>query len=168
MAGKEMEGNEEQRRAAAREARREGSTPSAEKVTTGASKQPSHLSRHVPHEEKVARRHEGKQQWQAEWEAAARQRHHGDAEPEVSPFAGRGRPGYTEAHEQVFAAVAAAQAANGGDAVDLDEVARGSGFPPDQTRALLHDLAEVDHLVTILQGTGTPDLGNRFEVKLRL
>ena len=165
MAGKEVEGNEEQRRAAAREARREGSTPSAEKVTTGASKQPSHLSRHVPHEEKAARRHEGKQQWRAEWEAAAKPGHRGDAEPQVSPFAGRGRPGYTEAHEQVFAALTAAQAANGGDAVYLDEVARGSGFPADQTRALLHDLAEVDHLVTILQGTDTPDLGERFEVK---
>jgi hypothetical protein len=168
MAGKEVEGNEEQRRAAAREARREGSTPSAEKVTTGASKQPSHLSRHVPHEEKVARRHEGKQQWQAAWEAAAKLRHRGDAEPQVSPFAGRGRPGYTEAHEQVFAALTAAQVANGGDAVYLDEVARGSGFPADQTRALLHDLAEVDRLVTILQGTDTPDLGERFEVKPRL
>jgi hypothetical protein len=168
MAGKEAEGNEEQRRAAAREARREGSTPSAEKVTTGASKQPSHLSRHVPHEEKVARQHEGKQQWQAAHAEAAELRHHGDAEPQVSPFAGRGRPGYTEAHEQVFAAVAAAQAANGGDAVYLDEVARGSGFTADQTRALLHDLAEVDHLVTILQGTDSPDLGERFEVKPRL
>jgi hypothetical protein len=170
MAGKEVEGNEEQRRAAAREARREGSTPSAEKVTTGASKQPSHLSRHVPHEEKVARRHEGKQQWQAEWEAAARQRRRGEAgaEPQVSPFAGRGRPGYTEAHEQVFAALTAAQAANGGDAVDLDEVARGSGLPPDQARALLHDLAEVDHLVTILQPTDTPDRRERFEEKPRL
>jgi hypothetical protein len=168
MAGKEVEGNEEQRRAAAREARREGSTPSAEKVTTGASKQPSHLSRHVPHEEKAARRHEGKQQWQAEWEEAAKLGHRGDAEPQVSPFAGRGRPGYTEAHEQVFAALSAAQAANGGDAVYLDEVAHGSGLPADQTRALLHDLAEVDHLVTILQGTDTPDLGERFEVKPRL
>jgi hypothetical protein len=168
MAGKEVEGNEEQRRAAAREARREGSTPSAEKVTTGASKQPSHLSRHVPHEEKVARRHEGKQQWAAAWEAAARQRPHGDAEPQVSPYAGRGRPGYTEAHEQVFAALTAAQAANGGDAVYLDEVARGSGLPPDQTRTLLHDLAEVDRLVTILPGTGTPDPRERFEEKPRL
>jgi hypothetical protein len=168
MAGKEVEGNEEQRRAAAREARREGLAPSAEKVTTGASKQPSHLSRHVPHEEKVARRHEGKQQWLAAWEAAGRQQHHGDAEPRVSPYAGRGRPGYTEAHEQVFGALAAAQAANGGDAVYLDEVASGSGLPPDQTRALLHDLAEVDHLVTILQGTGPRDLGDRFELKPRL
>lgn len=168
MAGKEVEGNEEQRRAAAREARREGSTPSAEKVTTGASKQPSHLSRHVPHEKKAARRHEGKQQWQAEWEAAAKPGHRGDAEPQVSPYAGRGRPGYTEAHEQVFAALTTAQTANGGDAVYLDEVASGSGFPADQTRALLHDLAEVDHLVTILQGTDTPDLGERFEVKPRL
>jgi hypothetical protein len=83
-------------------------------------------------------------------------------------YPGRGRPGYTEAHEQVFGALAAAQAANGGDAVYLDEVARGSGFPADQTRALLHDLAEVDHLVTILQGTGTPDLRDRFELKPRL
>jgi hypothetical protein len=168
MAGKEMEGNEEQRRAAAREARREGSAPSAEKVTTGASKQPSHLSRHVPHEEKVARRHEGKQQWQATWEAAAKQQRRGDAGPQVSPFAGRGRPGYTQEHEQVFAALNAAQAAHGGDAVSLDEVADGSGFPADETRALLHDLAEVDHLVTILQGTGAPGRGERFEVKPRL
>src|SRR5215470_16789527 len=103
MAGKEVEGNEEQRRAAAREARREGSTPSAERVTTGASKQPSHLSRHAPHEEKVARRHEGKQQWEAAREADAERRRRGDAGPQVSPFAGPGRPGYTEAHEQVFA-----------------------------------------------------------------
>src|SRR5215471_17067827 len=108
MAGKEMEGNEEQRRAAGRGARRGGPAPRAEEGETGAAKQPSHLSRHVPHEEKVARRHEGKQQWQAEWEAAARQRHRGEAEPQVSPFAGRGRPGYTEAHEQVFAALTAA------------------------------------------------------------
>jgi len=68
----------------------------------------------------------------------------------------------------VFAALIAAQAAHGGDAVDLDEVADGAGFPPDQAGALLHDLAEVGHLVTILQGTDTPDLGERFEVKPRL
>ena len=68
----------------------------------------------------------------------------------------------------MFAALAAAQAANSGDAVYLDEVAHDSGLPADQTRALLHDLAEVDHLVTILQGTDMPDLGERFEIKPRL
>jgi len=47
-------------------------------------------------------------------------------------------------------------------------VARGSGFPPDQARALLHDLAEVDRLVTILQDTDAPGLGERFELKPRL
>jgi len=36
------------------------------------------------------------------------------------------------------------------------------------TRALLHDLAAVHRLVTILQGTDNPDLGPRFEVKPRL
>jgi len=102
--------------------------------------------------------------WAVAWLCPRR----GDAGPQVSPFAGRGRPGYTEAHEQVFASLTAAQAANGGDAVYLDEVARGSGFAADQTRALLHDPAEVDHLVTILQGTDTPGLGERFEVKPRL
>ena len=64
MVGKKVEGNEDQRRAAAREARREGTTPSALKETTGASKQPGHHGRHEPHEEKVASIHQGKQSWE--------------------------------------------------------------------------------------------------------
>jgi hypothetical protein len=59
-----VEGNEDQRRAAARQARREGEAPSAQKETTGASKQCSHRPRHESHEEKAAAIHQGKQGWQ--------------------------------------------------------------------------------------------------------
>src|SRR5690349_3261845 len=64
MVRKKVEGNEDQRRAAARQARREGKAPSAQKETTGASKQRSHRPRHESHEEKVAAIHQGKQGWQ--------------------------------------------------------------------------------------------------------
>ncbi|WP_018656334.1 hypothetical protein [Actinomadura flavalba] len=64
MGGKKMEGDENQRRKKAREARRAGSTPSAENVTTGASKQPHSAPEHDPHHhaERLANIHRGKQQ----------------------------------------------------------------------------------------------------------
>lgn len=61
MVRKKMEGNEQQRRAAAHRARREGDSPSARKQTLGASKQRAHQPRHEPHEEKMAALHQGKQ-----------------------------------------------------------------------------------------------------------
>ncbi|MEU8804531.1 hypothetical protein [Spirillospora sp. NPDC048819] len=78
MPGKRMEGNEEQRRAKAREARSAGSTPSAEHVTTGASKQPHTRPEHEPHHhaERLENIHKGKQQ---------------DSSPEPKP--GYGVPG---------------------------------------------------------------------------
>ncbi len=63
MVRKKVEGNEQQRREAAREAHRVGQAPSAQKVTTGASKQRTHLPRDFPHEGKAASVHQGKQQW---------------------------------------------------------------------------------------------------------
>ena len=75
--------------------------------------------------------------------------------------------GYDE-HARVLSALTDAQQAHDGEAVYLDEVARCSGLPREMTRALLHDLAAVHRLVTILQGTDNPDLGPRFEVKPRL
>jgi hypothetical protein len=75
---------------------------------------------------------------------------------------------YTPEHEQVFAALTDAQRAHDGEAVYLDEIARRSGQDRERTRTLLHDLTEVHHLVTQLDQTGSPDLGPRFEVKLRL
>ena len=166
MVRKKVEGNEEQRRAAARRARREGETPSARKETTGASKQRSHLPRHESHETKVAAVHQGKQEWQAPREAGADLRDPAAREPERS-FAGRESAGYTAAHERVFSALTDAQRAHGGEGVYLDEVARASGLDRERTRVLLHDLTAVHRLVTELQRTDAPDMGPRFEVKPR-
>ena len=62
MAGQErhMEGNEEQRRKAAREARERGNLPSEESATLGASKQRSESDRGDTHQEKLDERTEGK------------------------------------------------------------------------------------------------------------
>lgn len=64
MSGKKMEGNDEQRRAKARAARAAGSTPSAERVTTGASKQAHTRPKQEPHHhtERLEDIHKGKQQ----------------------------------------------------------------------------------------------------------
>ncbi|GAA2608464.1 hypothetical protein SMC26_29015 [Actinomadura fulvescens] len=156
MVRKKVEGNEEQRRAAAREARRAGEAPSARKVTTGASKQKGHLSGggSPTHEQRLNAIHQGKQQHQPGPADAP-----GDTEPAVT-YSGRGRPGYTEKHERVFQAVA--QAADG---ITLDTAAREAGLPKDETRTLLHDLMEVHGLVTELQGVDAPDLGPRYELR---
>ena len=167
MVGKKVEGNEDQRRAAARQARRAGKAPSAQKVTTGASKQRSHHPRHEPHEEKEAALHQGKQEWQAAREAEASLRDPAVAEPALT-FAGRGRPDYGQAHERVFQALTEAQREHGGEAVYLEEIADASGLSREETRVLLHDLVTVHRLVTELEGTDTPDLGPRFEEKPRL
>jgi hypothetical protein len=162
MVGKKVEGNEEQRRAAAREARREGTTPSAMKETTGASKQRTHRGRHEPHEEKIASVHQGKQGWE---ETVPRPERTDDTQP---PEFGPGNPDYTEDHAKVFTALTLAQEERGGEAVYVDEIADRAGLPEEQTRVLLHDLITVQRLVTELQGSDNPDLGPRFEVKPRL
>ena len=164
MVRKKVEGNEDQRRAAARQARREGEAPSAQKETTGASKQRSHRPRHESHEEKVAAIHQGKQGWQKDTEAGTSQQAAGYEQDKRFTS----HHDYTDEHARVLSALTDAQQAHDGEAVYLDEVARCSGLPREMTRALLHDLAAVHRLVTILQGTDNPDLGPRFEVKPRL
>ena len=57
---KQMEGNNEQRRAAAREARRTGSTASEHRETLGASKQRKKMPKRAPHQERVETAREGK------------------------------------------------------------------------------------------------------------
>lgn len=169
MVRKKVEGNEQQRRAAARRARRKGEAPSEEKVTTGASKQRSHRSRHESHEDKIAAVHAGKQDRQAIRAAETSPQGAGEgAEEPVQSFTGRGNPGYTEAHERVFRALTQAQHAHGGEAVYLEEIARGSGLSRQEARVLLHDLVNVHRLVTELDLSDTPDLGPRFEEKPRL
>ncbi|MFC4906681.1 hypothetical protein [Actinomadura gamaensis] len=166
MVRKKVEGNEQQRRAAAREAHRAGEAPSARKQTTGASKQRSHLTgrNSLTHEEKVTSPHRGKQQWEAGQADGTRPA----APEETRTFHGRGRPGYSERHERVFQAVADAEAEHDGQGVDLDETARRVGLPKDETRTLLHDLMTVHGLVTELAGADDPDLGPRYEVKPRM
>jgi hypothetical protein len=58
--GKQMEGDNRQRRKNARAARLRGKLPSALRQTTGASKQREHEERDEDHALKVARRRQGK------------------------------------------------------------------------------------------------------------
>lgn len=169
MAGKKMEGNEEQRRAAARDAAAAGEAPSARNETLGASKQRTHM-RHggsVRHEDRIAAKHRGKQQWRPGDLAEQPIKDPAAAGPERT-FVDGERHDYTPEHERVFQAVSEAQAAHDGDAVLLDEIARRAEMPPDETRALLHDLTRVHRLVTELAGVDTPDMGPRWEAKPRL
>lgn len=66
MAGQErhMEGNADQKRQAAREAREQGKQPSEVGATTGASKQRERAPNNASHQERMELEHEGKQQQQ--------------------------------------------------------------------------------------------------------
>lgn len=61
MSGKQMEGNNEQRRAHAKEAREAGKEPSEIGATTGASQQPTEADNSMSHQEKLDLKREGKQ-----------------------------------------------------------------------------------------------------------
>ena len=60
MSGKKMEGNEQAKRKASREAHAHGKAPSEVGATTGASKQREHLGNQADHAEKITTRHQGK------------------------------------------------------------------------------------------------------------
>ena len=62
MAGqnRNMEGSPEQKRAAAREAKKHGKLPSEMSATTGASKQRKKAPNNATHQEKMELKHEGK------------------------------------------------------------------------------------------------------------
>jgi hypothetical protein len=59
--GKQMEGDNKQRRAAAREAREHGKKPSEVGATTGASKQQAKADTEATHQERIDQKREGKQ-----------------------------------------------------------------------------------------------------------
>ncbi|MFR9724499.1 hypothetical protein ACL02R_14215 [Streptomyces sp. MS19] len=149
--GKKVEGNEEQRRMAAREAERSGERPSEWKATTGASKQRgSGIGR-------------GKQR-----EMAAEIAEDREAPPQPPPgrtFSGREHGEYGADHARVYGALGEAERRHGGEAVFATEVARTAGLPDERTRLALHDLVTVHRLVTELQGTDRPDMGPRYETK---
>ncbi|GCD35008.1 hypothetical protein OEIGOIKO_02749 [Streptomyces chrestomyceticus JCM 4735] len=160
MVRKKVEGDEDQRRAAAREARAAGEAPSARQVTTGASKQRTHEPEKAAHEERIAARHRGKQGEPHEPAPPPPER----AAP--LPSYGDGR-GYTSAHEETLRALTEAQAEHGGDGVYLQDIARRSGREPEETRVLVHDLVAKFRVASELQGVEDPDLGQRYEVKPR-
>jgi hypothetical protein len=60
MGGKQMEGNNEQRRQAAKEARDEGKRPSEVGATLGASKQRTEADENMTHQQKLDLKREGK------------------------------------------------------------------------------------------------------------
>ena len=62
MGGKQMEGDENQRRKAAAEAREEGKQPSEVGATTGSSKQRTKAEDDMSHQQKVDLKREGKQE----------------------------------------------------------------------------------------------------------
>ncbi|GAA2399959.1 hypothetical protein GCM10010420_28220 [Streptomyces glaucosporus] len=161
---RKMEGDEDQKRAAAREAERAGEQPSAHGETTGASKQRTHLTGRssITHEEKLETRHQGKQ--------GSRSPEGGGARPAGDTgrtFTGRGAPPYGEEHEKVFRALTAEEEKNPDGAVHLQDVSRAAGLPEERTRVLLHDLVTVHRLATEVQEGGSPDLGPRYETKPR-
>lgn len=160
MARKKMEGDEEQRRGAARDARAAGAAPSQEQVTIGASKQPSEPPVGSPsHEEKLAGEHRGKQQWRDN--LADVEVEDTTAEDPTTSYSGRGKPEFTEHHESVYRAVVTAMERNASDAAFVGEVAHDADLPADDVRALLHDLTSVHHVVSVVEGDG-PDLGPRY------
>lgn len=60
MSGKKMEGNEEQKRQAARDAREEGKSASEVGATTGGSKQRTEAKGSMSHQERLDLKREGK------------------------------------------------------------------------------------------------------------
>ena len=60
MGGKKMEGSEEQKRQAARDARAEGKSASEVGASTGASQQPTDSERSQSHQERLDLKREGK------------------------------------------------------------------------------------------------------------
>ncbi|MFD5319099.1 hypothetical protein [Streptomyces sp. NPDC127098] len=156
---KKMEGNEVQRRRAARDAQRAGDLPSARKSTTGASKQ-----RGTPHADKeTPLPHRGKQRELAEERAEQRRTSQAPLPPPGRTFTGRGHPGYGPDHARVFEALTEAERRHGGEGVYAPEIARTADLPVERTRGVLHDLAVTHHLVTELKGADRPDLGTRYE-----
>lgn len=164
MVNKKVEGDEQQRRARGRQARKSGSTPSAELVTTGASKQSHRTDHKDPHQERLAATTRGKQQspgpqpagrWMPdpseEWSRRG-------GPPSVT--GGQGRTiDLSEEQGQVYRAVADLEAR--GEPVYLNRVADAVGRPVVETRRILGDLLD-DNLVQEVDVPDQPDFGSQY------
>ena len=145
---KNVAGDADARRNAARKAHRDGLSPSEAGATTGASKQIKHLTHQ-----------DGRHPDQGS------EREH-DSSGQRS-FTDREVTEYGPEHERVFSALTEAESSNGGDGAYLDQVSAAAQLPADETRLVLHDLVSVHKLVTELDAADD-DLGPRFTTKARL
>ena len=174
--GKQMEGDNRQRRRRAKDARDEGRAPSAEGVTTGASVQERHLSNDADHEEKMAGPGWGKQQSErvapdprpgsvanAEGATSPAPAAAGPARPEV----GR-EPGLLDEEEQrVFEAVIRRELHQGASL--LPELAEEVDLSRPETEAVLRRLVDHHDVVQQLPGeTDGEDFGPRYRAKTRV
>jgi hypothetical protein len=164
MTSKNMEGDENQRRTRARQARDSGSTPSAELVTRGASKQRNKTGQKEPHQDRLAAETRGKQK-SPEPEAPRT--------PAPSPFdqwsrqqtghkptAGRrGTINLSPEQDEVYAAVAELEAS--GEPVYLSRIAAATHRPELETRRIVGDLLDAN-LIQEVAAPDQPDLGLRY------
>ena len=174
--GKQMEGDNRQRRQRAKDVRDEGWTPSAEGVTTGASVQERHLSNDADHEEKMAGPGWGKQQPERvapDPRPGSVSNREGATSP-TPPPTGRARPevsrepGLLDDEEQrVFEAVVRRELAQGASV--LPELARDVDLSRPETEAVLRRLVDHHDVVQQLPGeTDGEDFGPRYRAKTRV
>ena len=172
---KQMEGDNEQRRAKAKEARDEGRLPSEDGVTTGASNQRRTLPNRADYEERLAGSGWGKQQP----DRVARQPRPGSRSPET---AATGAPGDTDGFpprtgeitgveageltsedEKVFEAIARLEGER--DAPTMADIAESAGLPIDETEPALQRL--IGRHDVVREVPADDGLGNRYAVKAR-
>lgn len=171
--GKQMEGDNEQRRARAADAREEGRRPSEDGVTTGASGQQRSLGNQADHAEKMAGPGWGKQQP----DRAAPDPRPGSIptpgpvqnDPDTMPPRGtspRAEPGnLSEEDQRVFSTLARLES-EGDPAPTATAIAREAGLSTEDAIPVLQRLMD-DHDV-VQELPAEPELGRRYRVKTRV
>jgi hypothetical protein len=174
--GKQMEGDNRQRRERAKDAREQGSAPSAEGVTTGASVQQRHLAGNTDHEEKMAGPGWGKQQPERvapdprPGSVPNRAGATNPSSPAPAPAGQkpeRGKGDLSQDEQRVFEALVRRELAQGASLVP--ELAGDVGLSEPETEAVLHGL--VDHHDVVQQLPDEPDgedFGPRYRAKTRV
>ena len=171
--GKQMEGDNEQRRARAAGAREEGRTASEDGVTTGASGQERSLGNQADHAERIAGPGWGKQQP----DRVSPDPRPGSIptpgppqnEPDVMPSRGttpRAETGdLSDDDQRVFATLARLES-EAGDAPTATAIAREAGLSTEEAIPVLQRLMD-DHDV-VQELPAEPELGRRYRVKTRV
>lgn len=174
--GKQMEGDNRQRRERAKDARDEGEVPSAEGVTTGASGQRRHLGGNAEHDERLAGPGWGKQQPERvapdPRPGSVPNRENATGAPPPASAPARPQPDrppgqLSEEEQRVFEAVVRRELDQGASL--LADVAQDVGLSRPDTEAVLRRL--VDHHDVVQQLPEDPDaegFGPRYRTKTRV